>query len=61
MTISSIEIKKLQADADKVLTNGEAFSSVGGAVYLANTANVENWFEITKNQYEQIEASREVL
>ncbi|MBR3942428.1 MAG: hypothetical protein IKJ55_03635 [Clostridia bacterium] len=61
MTVSSVEIRKLQADTDMVLTNGEAYSSVGGAVYLSNTATVDKWFEITKKQYEQIEASREVL
>lgn len=40
-----------QADDGKVLTNGEAYSSVGGEIYLGVNDSVENWHEITEEEY----------
>ena len=53
MTVSTIEIQKLQASEGKVLTNGTAFSSVGGVVYLPEDANTSNWHEITETEYNE--------
>lgn len=57
MTVSSIEIKKLQASEGMILTNGNAFSSVGGAVFLSAKSDIGDWFEITPAQQEQLSAS----
>ena len=47
-----VNLRILQAEEGMVLTNGEAFSSVGGCVYLAETDSPENWQEITPAEYE---------
>lgn len=54
MTETTIEIKKLTASDGMVLTNGEAYSSVGGEVYLGINDSVENWREITEKEYNAI-------
>lgn len=54
MTINTIELRKIKADAGKVLTNGEAFSEVGGSVYLGINDKPENWHEITEEDYNKI-------
>ena len=53
MKIYDIELKCLKADIGKVLTNGEAYSSVGGEIYLGVNDSVENWHEITEEEYNQ--------
>ena len=50
--IEKIELRVLKADEDKVLTNGEVYSGIGGAVYLGINDTPENWREITKEEYE---------
>ena len=50
MTISTIEIKKITASEGMVLTNGEAYSSVGGEVYLGINDKAENWWEIPESE-----------
>lgn len=57
MKLTIFEMRELKADKDKVLTNGDAFSSVGGSVYLGKNDSQENWHEITKDEYENILAS----
>lgn len=47
MKISIIEIQTITASENMILTNGEAFSSVGGTVYLGCNDIPENWWEIT--------------
>lgn len=47
-----------QADDGKVLTNGEAYSSVGGEIYLGVNDSVENWSEITEEEYNTIMAEQ---
>lgn len=54
LIISTIEIKKITASAGMVLTNGEAYSSVGGEIYLGRNDNEENWWEITEKEYNKI-------
>lgn len=45
MKIGSIQIKTLQADEGKVLTNGEIYSKL---IYLGTQDNEENWNEIAE-------------
>lgn len=54
MTVSTIKIKKLTASEGMVLTNGGAYSSVGGEVYLGINDSAENWHEITEEEYNTI-------
>ena len=51
MTQSTIELRKLQAEEDMVLTNGETYSSIGGSVYLGKNDSPSNWYEITAEEY----------
>ena len=59
MEISTIEIKKITASEGMVLTNGEAYSSVGGSVYLGTNDSADNWREITEEEYNDIVAEQE--
>lgn len=54
MTINTIELKELKAADGMVLTNGEAFSEVGGSVYLGANDSPDNWHEITEEEYNKI-------
>ena len=54
MKITTIELRKITASEGMVLTNGEAFSDVGGDVFLGKNENPENWYEITEAEYEEI-------
>jgi hypothetical protein len=47
MKVSVIEIQKITASEGMVLTNGEAFSSPGGTLYLSCNDIPENWWEIS--------------
>lgn len=51
MEIINIELRCIKADEGKVLTNGEAYSSIGGEIYLGVNDAVENWHEITEEEY----------
>ena len=59
MKISTIQMQKLQAGEGMVLTNGEAYSSVGGYVYLPENSDASKWHEITEAEYDRIMAERE--
>lgn len=50
MIKETYEMLVLKASEDKVLTNGEVYSSVGGAVYLGVADAEENWTEIDKSE-----------
>ena len=52
--ISTIKMQKLQTSKGMVLTNGESFSSVGGLVYLPESADATKWYEITESAYNDI-------
>ena len=54
MEIKTFEMRELKADKGMVLTNGEAYSSVGGSVYLGVNDNADNWHEITETEYAEI-------
>lgn len=53
MELINIELRCLKADEGKVLTNGEAYSSVGGEIYLGVNDSPDNWHEITEEEYKQ--------
>ena len=50
-----VELRILTASEGKVLTDGEAYSSVGGQVYLGVNDSPENWHEITEEEYNEIQ------
>lgn len=54
MEMTTIEIKKITASEGMVLTNGETYSSVGGEVYLGKYDSVDNWHEITEEEYKKL-------
>ena len=39
------------ASEGKRLTNGKVCSSVGGKIYLSANDNIENWYEISEEEY----------
>jgi hypothetical protein len=48
MKTETITMIKLTASEDKLLTNGETY---GREIFLANTENAKNWYEITEEEY----------
>lgn len=48
---------KLTASNGKVLTNGTEY---GKEIYLADTENLDNWYEITEAEYEEIQKANEL-
>ena len=59
MTVSTIKMQKIQASKGFALTNGEAYSSVGGYVYLPENADTSTWYEISEEKYNEIMADLE--
>lgn len=51
-----IEVRKLTADENFVLTNGEAY---GKEVYLGKNDSAGNWREISQAEYDVILAEQE--
>ncbi len=47
-------LREIKTTKGKVLTNGKAYSSVGGSVFLGVNDSVDNWYEITEEEYERI-------
>lgn len=47
---------KFEAKEGMIYTNGEAF---GKTLYLGNNDSIENWYEITEEEYEKIIAGEE--
>ena len=43
--------RKIEATEGMIYTNGEAF---GKTIYLGNNDSIENWYEITEEEYEKI-------
>ena len=54
-----MSLREIKASAEMVLTNGEAFSDVGGIVYLGCNDKPENWYEITEEEYLKIQQEME--
>lgn len=46
---------QIVADKDKVLTNGSAYSSVGGYITLGVNDSPNNWYEITAEEAERLQ------
>ncbi len=44
-----MELKTITAGEGVILTNGEAF---GKSITLGKNDSVENWYEITENEYQ---------
>ena len=59
MEMKVFEMRELKASEGMVLTNGEAFSSVGGSVYLGINDSYDNWYEITEVEYKDIVSQQE--
>lgn len=55
MEIKTIELKEIKAAEGMVLTNGEAYSSVGGSVFLGVNDSIDNWYEITEEEFNEIQ------
>ena len=54
MEIITFEMREIKAAEGMVLTNGVAYSSVGGSVYLGVNDNADNWHEITEKEYQEM-------
>ena len=52
--MSNLRPKK--ASEGMVLTNGEAYSNVGGTIYLGVNDDEKNWHEITAEEAERLQA-----
>ena len=59
MELITFEMRELKAEEGMVLTNGEAFSEVGGSVFLGVNDSPDNWHEITAEEYEKLQASND--
>lgn len=59
METNIFEMRELKAGEGMVLTNGEAFSSVGGSVYLGINDSFDNWHEITEEEYNEMVSKQE--
>ena len=46
----TVEVCILTAEEGKVLTNGDAYSEVGGTVYLGINDSLDNWWEIDESE-----------
>lgn len=59
MEIKTIELKELKAAEGMVLTNGKTYSSVGGSVFLGVNDSIDNWNEITEDEYNELKSEIE--
>ena len=51
MKHDTVIINKIIAEDGKMLTNGDAF---GKEIYLGKNDKIENWYEITEEEYNRI-------
>lgn len=56
MKTETITMIKLVATEGMILTNGEGY---GKEVFLSNTDSVDNWHEITEEEYNEIQKAME--
>lgn len=54
--ITDISLKKLEPSPNMKLTNGTDIAE--GEVYLGNGDSADNWYEITEEEAEKIQAER---
>ena len=57
MKMSTIQLRKLEPDVGKVLTNGEAYAEK--ELYLGCNDKPENWHEISVEEYASIKKEME--
>ena len=57
MITTRIEITKITPSEGMVLTNGETYALNG--VHVGKNDSIDNWYEITIEEYEKIVAKRE--
>lgn len=50
MITENINLIKLTASDGHILSNGEAY---GNPIYLGKNDSIDNWFEITKEEYDK--------
>lgn len=60
MEMRTFEMRELKAAEGMVLTNGEAYSSVGGSVFLGVNDSADNWHEIPEAEYNEIMKALEI-
>ena len=53
--MSKPNLRPKTASEGMVLTNGDAFSDVGGTIYLGINDKPENWHEITAEEAETLQ------
>lgn len=53
MIITNVEIKYIQAEEGKVLTNGEVYVPSNRKVALGVNDSPDNWHEITEEEYNE--------
>ena len=58
MEMITIELRKLTATEGMVLTNGDTYSK---EVYLGCNDSPDNWYEITEEEYNEIQATIEEI
>lgn len=56
MTVTTVELKKMEATEGMVLTNGDVYGKV---IYLGVNDSPDNWREITDEEYAAIMAEQE--
>ena len=54
MEIITFEMREIKAAEGMVITNGVAYSSVGGSIYLGVNDNADNWHDITEVEYQEM-------
>lgn len=53
------DLRPKTASEGMVLTNGEAYSDVGGTIYLGVNDDPKNWYEITAEEAERLQTIEE--
>ena len=56
MNIKTIELTNIKPSEGMILTNGETYSK---DIYLGTKDSIDNWHEITEEEYQEIQKSIE--
>lgn len=54
MEILTFNVKGIKAAPGMRLTNGEVYSDIEDTIYLSINDSVDNWHEITEEEYEKV-------
>jgi predicted RNA-binding protein len=57
MTETIINLRQLKATPGMVLTNGEVYNE--DVIYLGINEDINTWYEITYEEYQEIEAKKQ--